>query len=84
MRVRAMLGILTLLPAALGGVSASAASMQAVPICTGDGAVSTILIPVSAPALPGKDTSACCVKGCHAAGSRKSRGSTAARTGSDL
>ena len=84
MRVRAMLGILALLPAILGGVSASAASMRAVPICTGDGAVSSILIPVSVPALPGKDTSACCVKGCHAAGSRKSRGSNASRTGSDL
>lgn len=84
MRVRAMLAILALLPAALSGVSASAASMRAVPICSGEGAVSTILIPVSAPALPGRDTSACCVKGCHAAGSRKSRGSNAPRTGSDL
>ena len=84
MRVRAMLGIVALLPAALGGVAASAARMRAVPICTGDEAVSMMLIPVSAPALPGKDTSACCVKGCHAAGSRKSPGSNASRTGSDL
>lgn len=84
MRVRAMLGIVALLPAALGGVSASAATMRAVPICSGDGVVSAMLIPDSAPALPGKDSSACCVKGCHANGSRKSRGSDASRTGSDL
>lgn len=80
MRSLALFGFLALLPAALGGAPAAAASMRAVPICTGNGAASMVLIPIGAPALPRQDSSGCCVKGCHAAGSRKPRGSNILRT----
>ena len=61
--------IAALAPAALNIASPAGASI-AMSICTGDGAVHVIQVPLAPGQGPGNDTP-CCVKGCHAGSSRK-------------
>ena len=42
-----------------------------VPLCTGDGVIRRVTLPVRAPRLPSDDPPGCCVKGCHGGSSRK-------------
>lgn len=67
--IRALLGIVALVPAALN-VAPAAAHGLAVPLCTGDGAARTVTVPVPSRELPGGDQPGCCAKACHT-GSRK-------------
>ncbi len=60
-------GLLALVPAAFNVSSAAALT---VPVCTGDGQVRSMTLPLDGPQLPGGDGAMCCAKGCHA-GSRK-------------
>lgn len=70
-----LFGLLALIPAALNTTPASAqGGMITVPICTGDGQVHLVTMPLGrsgAPAIPGSGDSGCCVKGCHGGSSRK-------------
>lgn len=63
MRGLAALALAALLPAALGGASATGQSLLT-PICTGDGKIHTINTPLGQQGLPGGDPAACCAKGC--------------------
>jgi len=71
-RITAMVGIFALIPAAFN-VSPASAHGLAVPLCTGDGAVRTITVPVPARELPGGDQPGCCAKGCHTGGRKKAQ-----------
>ena len=42
-----------------------------VPVCTGDGLVHMVQVPVDGQQAPGGSNGACCAKGCHAGSSRK-------------
>lgn len=70
MRLIRVLSIVALLPAALN-LSVSAGASIMVPLCTGDGQVHMVPLPAGQPRLPGDDSGACCVKGCHAGSCRK-------------
>jgi hypothetical protein len=73
MRQAARFGLIALLPAILSPATVSANVLQ-MQICTGDGQTRVLAIPLTPSAPPGEGDSPCCVKGCHASGSRK-RGS---------
>jgi hypothetical protein len=45
-----------------------------VPVCTGDGQVHMMTVPVGGDSAPGQGTGTCCVKGCHSGSSRKRNG----------
>ncbi|MFC0590464.1 hypothetical protein ACFFF7_13725 [Novosphingobium aquiterrae] len=64
-----VLALIALLPAALNVTAASAAPMIA--LCTGDGQVHLVPLPVGKSRLPGGDDGVCCMKGCHSGTSRK-------------
>jgi len=66
-----LFGIVTLLPAALNATPVQAQSALTARLCTGDGAVRTIQIPVGNTGIPGSDQPGCCAKGCHSGSSRK-------------
>lgn len=66
MVLRALFGLAALIPAAFAPAPASARGMTML-ICSGDGVVRSIELP-----LPGKsDPAPCCAKACHSGGSRK-------------
>lgn len=72
MRRGQIFALLALVPAALGSASALAGGRSLlVPICTGDGQVRMVTMPLDEPRLPGSDAAACCAKGCHGSSSRK-------------
>ena len=73
MMLAVRLGLIALLPAILSPATASANMLQ-MQICGGDGQTRTLAIPLAPRVPPGEGDSPCCVKGCHAGGSRK-RGS---------
>lgn len=73
MKHAASFGLIALLPAILNPVPASASVLQ-MQICSGDGQTRVLTIPLGPRTPPGEGDSPCCVKGCHAGGSRK-RGS---------
>ena len=66
-----LFALATLLPAALNTSPASAAGRLLVPLCTGDGVVRQVSLPLGPARLPGGDMPGCCAKGCHAGSSRK-------------
>lgn len=71
MKLVAVFGMIAMVPAAFNAVPASAAGLW-VPICTGDGLVHMVQVPTQGgPAAPAGEQGGCCVKGCHASGSRK-------------
>jgi hypothetical protein len=71
MRAAALFALVVLVPAALNAAPAAPGHSLLTPVCTGDGQVRTIRIPLDKPQLPGSDPSGCCVKSCHAPGARK-------------
>lgn len=73
MTLRALLGLIALVPAALNAAPAAARGVE-VPICSGDGVARTVTVPIPGGQLPGRTDSGCCAKGCHT-GSRKKDGS---------
>lgn len=73
MKLRAILSLIGLVPAALMGAAPLQAGAIHVLLCTGDGAVRSVTIPLD-PAAPPAGGNPCCAKGCHTGSSRK-RGS---------
>lgn len=75
MRPLYILALVALVPAAVNPALAARPGMLAVPLCTGDGSVRTVSVPMR-PVLPGapENGEGCCAKGCHSGSSRK-RGS---------
>lgn len=69
MKRRVLLGIWSLLPAALN-ISPAHAGTLAIPLCTGDGVVRSVTVPMPSGEIPGREQPGCCAKGCHT-GSRK-------------
>lgn len=70
LRLIPLFGLVAMVPATLNAASVGGGSI-AVPICTGDGLVHMVRVPVDQPGGQGQGQSGCCVKGCHAGGSRK-------------
>lgn len=60
-----------LAPAALNISAPAAGASLLVPVCTGDGLVHMVQVPVEGQQAPGNSTGACCAKGCHSGSSRK-------------
>lgn len=61
-----------LVPAALNVSTPAAGASLLVPVCTGDGLVHMVQVPVGGQQpLPGGDNGSCCAKGCHSGSSRK-------------
>lgn len=72
MKRATLFGLLAIIPAALNTTPAAAAGGSlTVPLCTGDGQVLMVTVPLERPGIPGGDTSGCCAKGCHSGSSRK-------------
>ncbi|MDE2595424.1 MAG: hypothetical protein KGL44_00955 [Sphingomonadales bacterium] len=71
MRAISLFGIIALVPAALNVTPAAAAGLLTVPLCTGDGQVHMVNVPLNGNGIPGGDTNGCCAKGCHSGSSRK-------------
>lgn len=67
MRALAHCALVALLPAVLGPSAASTKTLS-VAICTGEGQVRTVELPLQD---PGAVPAPCCTKGCHASSSRK-------------
>ena len=64
--LRPLFGLAALIPAAFAPAPAQAGSMTML-ICTGNGVVRSVELP-----LPGKsDPAPCCAKACHSGGNRK-------------
>ena len=66
---RALFALAALLPA-MFGTGPAAARVLSVAVCTGDGAVRTVEVPLGPAPLQGEGKP-CCNKGCHASCSRK-------------
>jgi hypothetical protein len=66
MRALAGLALIALAPAALNAAPAGAA--MTLPVCSGDGVVRIVELPLDDPATPPEPG---CVKGCHGGSSRK-------------
>lgn len=65
MNLRAILGLVALLPAAFNISPAAAASGLVVPLCSSDGGGRTVNLPVGNGEIPGKEQPGCCTKACH-------------------
>lgn len=63
--------MIALAPAALNISAPAAGASLLVPVCTGDGLVHMVPVPVDGPQGPGSSNGACCAKGCHSGSSRK-------------
>lgn len=74
MRFAALFGLVALFPAAVNAASVPVSGVL-VPLCTGDGQVHMVRVPMRSPGAPGGKDTPCCNKGCHAGSSRK-RGSS--------
>ncbi|MDP3908423.1 hypothetical protein [Novosphingobium sp.] len=66
--------MLALVPAAFNLAGPAAGGTMMMPLCTGDGVVRMVEVPLGGSQLPGPDQSSCCVKGCHSGCSRKRSG----------
>lgn len=66
--------MLALVPAAVNLAGPASGATMMMPLCTGDGVVRMVEVPLDGQQAPGQDQSSCCVKGCHASGSRKRDG----------
>jgi hypothetical protein len=63
-------GLIALIPAMLNLTVVTGGEMIAVQICTGDGSVHTVQVPVGGSGEP-SGKALCCAKGCHNGNSRK-------------
>lgn len=70
-RLDILFGIVSLLPAAVNTTPGHAAQSLLASLCTGDGVVRTMQLPVGRTGLPGGEQPGCCAKGCHSGASRK-------------
>ena len=68
--IGAKFGILALVPAMLNLTVVTGGDMIAVQICTGDGQVHTVQVPIGGGSGEGTK-GLCCAKGCHTGGGRK-------------
>lgn len=66
--------MLALVPAAFNLAGPASGATMMMPLCTGDGLVRMVEVPLDGPQAPGQDQSNCCVKGCHTSCSRKRGG----------
>ncbi len=66
--------MLAMVPAAFNLSGPASGGTMMMPLCTGDGLVRMVEVPLDGPRAPGQDQSNCCVKGCHASCSRKRDG----------
>lgn len=64
-----LIGLVALIPAALNAAPMRAGILS-IPVCTGDGLVRSVTLPLGPAELPGGDQPGCCSKGCHT-GERK-------------
>ena len=69
--LRVILGLIALIPAALNASSAQAGGFITMPLCTGDGQVRSVTVPIGQDQGPMPPGEGCCAKGCHTGGSRK-------------
>jgi hypothetical protein len=65
MRLALALGLVALLPAAVGAAPTRAALMA--PLCGGG----VVTLPLSQQEIPGAEQPGCCAKGCHTGGARR-------------
>lgn len=68
--IGARFGLIALIPAMLNLTIASSGGMMTVQICTGDGRVHTVQVPLG-DGSDGSDQGLCCAKGCHSGNNRK-------------
>ncbi len=66
--------MLAMVPAAFNLSGPASGGTMMMPLCTGDGLVRMVEVPLDGPRAPGQDQSNCCAKGCHASCSRKRDG----------
>ncbi len=69
--IGAKFGIIALIPAMLNLTIVSGGETISVQICTGDGQVHTVQVPVGGQGGEGGTKGLCCAKGCHTGGGRK-------------
>lgn len=69
--IAAKFGIVSLIPAMLNLTVVTGGNTIAVQICTGDGQVHTVQVPVGGGSGDGGTQGLCCAKGCHTGGGRK-------------
>jgi len=66
-----LFGLVSLLPAAVNTTPGHSAQTLLASLCSGDGVVRSLQIPVGRTGLPGGDQPGCCAKGCHSGSTRK-------------
>lgn len=64
-------GLVALVPAMLNLTVVTGGNTLAVQICTGDGQVHTVQVPLGGGSGDGGTKGLCCAKGCHTGGGRK-------------
>jgi hypothetical protein len=68
----ALFGMIALSPAAVGAAPHAADGRTVtVPLCSGDGIVRSMTMPLGHGDVPGAEQPGCCAKGCHNGGARK-------------
>jgi hypothetical protein len=70
-RLATVLGLVALVPAAVGAAPAHQDGHLTVALCDGSGAARTVSVPLGHPDIPGAEQPGCCAKGCHTGGGRK-------------
>ena len=70
-RALRLFALFAIAPAALHAAPVMAGDNLLVPICTGDGQVHTVQVPVGGGSGDGDSQGLCCAKGCHTGGGRK-------------
>lgn len=65
------LGLVALLPLSLDPSLLVARDGIAVPLCSADGTVRSVEVPLGPARLPGENPAFCCGKACHTGGTRK-------------
>ena len=75
--------MLALVPAAFNLAGPASGATMMMPLCSGDGVVRMVEVPLDGQSAPGQDRSGCCVKGCHSNCSRKRDGQSDNDAGND-
>jgi hypothetical protein len=70
-RLVTVLGLIALMPAAVGAAPAHDGGHLTVPLCDGNGTARTVSIPVGQQDIPGAEQPGCCAKGCQTGSARK-------------
>lgn len=69
--IGAQFGLIALIPAMLNLTVVTGGEMMTVQICTGDGQVHTVQVPLGGQGGESGSKGLCCAKGCHSGGQRK-------------